>query len=308
MSRYARPQAFRAALEERIRSHTRVTGRSHNRFRLRLVMDRFAARVVQVFGDHVVLKGGMVLELRLQGARSTRDLDLHLTAPSAETLAHLQEAGRRDLGDHLTFEVVPDPRHPTIDAEGMRYEGLRFRVQARLGGLRYSDPFGVDAAFAEPMTGDPDEIRGSDFLGFAGIDAPSLRVYPVETHIAEKLHAYTMPRSRPNSRVKDLPDIALLARARALDASELRYALRQTFDHRGIHPVPSQVPPPAEAWRVPYRRMAEQDRLPWSDLDAVHQAVASFLDPVLGGGRGRWTVETWSWDDEGDRARHDGTA
>ena len=46
-----------------------------------------------------------------------------------------------------------------------------------------------------------------DVLAFAGIAPPTLRLYPVETHIAEKLHAYTLPRPRPNSRVKDLPDL-----------------------------------------------------------------------------------------------------
>jgi len=30
-----------------------------------------------------------------------------------------------------------------------------------------------------------------DVLAFAGIAPPTLRLYPIETHIAEKLHAYT---------------------------------------------------------------------------------------------------------------------
>jgi hypothetical protein len=74
-----------------------------------------------------------------------------------------------------------------------------------------------------------------DVLSFAGIAPPILRLYPLETHIAEKLHAYTMPRSRPSSRVKDLPDIALLATAQILDAKRLREALEQTFTFRETH-------------------------------------------------------------------------
>jgi hypothetical protein len=31
----------------------------------------------------------------------------------------------------------------------------------------------------------------------------------IETHIAETLHAHTLPRERPNTRVKDLPDLVL---------------------------------------------------------------------------------------------------
>ncbi len=75
----------------------------------------------------------------------------------------------------------------------------------------YSRPFGVDVAFGDPLVGEPDIVTGDDILGFAGIAPPSLRLYPVVSHIAEKLHAFTMPRPRPNTRVRDLPDLALLA-------------------------------------------------------------------------------------------------
>ncbi|MEO6576624.1 MAG: hypothetical protein ABIP89_22450 [Polyangiaceae bacterium] len=32
-------------------------------------------------------------------------------------------------------------------------------------------------------------LVADDLLAFAGIAPPSLRLYPIETHIAEKLHA-----------------------------------------------------------------------------------------------------------------------
>ncbi|MBW2256390.1 MAG: nucleotidyl transferase AbiEii/AbiGii toxin family protein [Deltaproteobacteria bacterium] len=262
---------------------------------MRLVMDRLAGRIAAEFGDEVVFKGGVVLELRLAEARATKDLDLRLVGDPDQALARIRRAGRSDLGDHLVFEVQPDPRHPTIDAEGMQYEELRFRVQARLAGKVYGGPFGVDVAFAEPLVGEPELLSGSGILEFAGVPPPTLRVYPLETHIAEKLHAYTMPRSPPNSRVKDLPDIALLARVRAIDAPVLRRALRRTFEHRDVHPVPSALPEPPSSWRVPYDRLASRDRLPWSDLDAVFEAARGFIEPALMGGTGRWDPVSWVW-------------
>lgn len=76
MKRYNTPLAFKEALESRLRTAARDTGRDQNRLRMRLVMDRFAARVALEYGDDVVFKGGVVLELRLHEARSTKDLDM----------------------------------------------------------------------------------------------------------------------------------------------------------------------------------------------------------------------------------------
>ena len=120
--------------------------------------------------------------------------------------------------------------------------------------------------------------------------------WPIETHIAEKLHAYTMPRTRPNSRVKDLPDLALLASAQELDAKRLHAALEETFAFRKTHPLPGSLPVPAEAWRMPYEAMAREDQLRWATLDDVTGTVKAFLDPVLGGGLdATWLPAEWRW-------------
>jgi len=85
-------------------------------------------------------------------------------------------------------------------------------VQTRREGVQPA--FGVDVAFGDPILGEPEVVVAEDVLAFAGIAPPTLRLYPIESHIAEKLHAYSMPRNYPNSRVKDFPDIALLATVR----------------------------------------------------------------------------------------------
>lgn len=62
--KYESPAAFKQALEHRLRT-TSTSGVDFARRRQLLVFDRFLARVVQVMGDAAVLKGGLVLELRL---------------------------------------------------------------------------------------------------------------------------------------------------------------------------------------------------------------------------------------------------
>ena len=106
----------------------------------------------------------------------------------------------------------------------------------------YGQPFGVDVAYGDPTFGELEVVLADDVLSFAGIAPPAVRVYPIETHIAEKLHAYTMPRQRPNTRVKDLPDMALLATAQPIDGKRLRKAFEQTFVFRKTHALPSSLP------------------------------------------------------------------
>lgn len=289
---YATAAAAKQAIEQRLRSFS--VSSPVNRSRQLLVFDRFLARVSQVFGDAAVLKGGLALELRLHQARTTKDVDLRLMGSSADVLANLQRAGRLDLGDFMSFEVKAHPDHP--DIQDVQYDGLRFQARCMLAGKIYGDAFGVDVAFADPILGEPDEIVAGDVLGFMGLEPPKLRVYPVETHIAEKLHAYTMPRARLNSRVKDLPDFALLAMAGELESLRLRRAIDQTFAFRNTHPAPTTLPAPPEGWREPYEAMAKKDSLPWTTLAEVTQAATAFLAPVLAGGlTATWDRESWSW-------------
>ena len=113
--------------------------------------------------------------------------------------------------------------------------------------------------------------------------------------MAEKLHAYTMPRERENTRVKDLPDLALLASLGSIDGAELRRGIDATFDFRRSHEVPEMIPEPPPAWEAVYARMAAADDLRWKSIADLVLAVRSFIDPVLDGRTGSWDADPWSW-------------
>jgi hypothetical protein len=127
------------------------------------------------------------------------------------------------------------------------------------------------------------------------VATPSFAVYPRTTHVAEKLHAYTVPRPTPNSRVRDLPDLAILASIAPMPGADLRAALEQTFAHRATHPLPDSLVDPPERWREPYRELAEANRLLWKELEEVHRAARAFLDPVLAGESKNWNPASWTW-------------
>ena len=143
---YASPETFQQALEQRLKSSSK-SGGDFTRRRQLLVFDRFLARVVATVGDAATLKVGLVLELRLERARTTKDVDLRIVGSPGELLAKLQQAGRLDLGDFMTFEIVPDDEHPEMLNDAVQYDGLRFRAECKLAGKIYGQPFGVDVAF-----------------------------------------------------------------------------------------------------------------------------------------------------------------
>ena len=294
---YATPLAFKQALEQRLRNQTNDSA-SLSRTRQLLVFDRYLARASQVFGDAVVLKGGLVLEMRLGRARATKDIDLRLTGSPENVLANLQAAARLNLRDFLSYEVTADARHPVMTRDGMKYEGMRFQCECRLAGKIYGQRFGIDVGMGDPIFGAPSRMIQDDTLDFAGIPPATLLIYPVVTHIAEKLHAYTMPRDRPNSRVKDLPDIALLAGTGPLAAADIRAAVQQTFLFRNTHTAPLVLPKPPSSWAVPYSTMARHDDLRWPDLDELASVVSAFLDPILSSKEPQdqhWDPTSWSW-------------
>lgn len=296
MTRYRTPAAFRAALDARMRREAHATGRQIERVIRVYLMHRFIARILGELGDAVTVKGGIALELRLERARSTKDIDVRLNAGIADVLGRMQRACADSSPlDHLSFLVETAPDDPDIDGDGVIYEGFRYRAQALFAGKRYGGAFGVDVAFGDPMTGARDGVNAPNLLDI--VDAPPLVVplYPIATHLAEKLHAYTLPRERTNHRLKDLVDIALVAAEMSIDGAGLRRALDQTFRFRASHPLVGAVPPPPDEWRVRYPTEQRANLLPWTTLDEVHAAAARFFDPVLGDERGVWAPASQTW-------------
>jgi len=128
--------------------------------------------------------------LALHGLSEALPARIHLTVPASWA--------RRRL-------TVP-PAYILIDPPPRGGEG-------RLGGRPYGDRLGVDVVLGEPMVDIPDLLASSDILAFIGIERPRFPTVPVAAHVAEKFHAHTLPRPRPNSRVKDLPDLAQVTAA-----------------------------------------------------------------------------------------------
>jgi nucleotidyltransferase AbiEii toxin of type IV toxin-antitoxin system len=294
--KYGEPADFKQALENHLKKHAAAAGVDIKWMRQRWVFERFLARLTLHFGDRVILKGGVALALRLPGARFTRDVDLRFSGSPERLAVELSAMGALRIDeDFLSITVEPDPKHPTIEADGLKYGGQRFRVEAALAGKVYGTRFGVDVVFGEAMARPAEIIPGSDLFAFASIPPIQILAHAREVHLAEKLHAFTALRARENTRVKDLPDIALLALTGPFEGQAVRATIQSTFDARGTHALPVAVPLPPESWRVPYARMAQENHLRWASLEEITQVARAFLDPVLRGEDGTWNPLTWTW-------------
>jgi len=266
--RYATAAAFRRALEDRLQDTAREEGVDLQRLRRQVAFDRLLARLFQAAQPAAlpwVLKGGYAMELRINAARTTKDIDLTMRSflspgekkddkRNLAVLEKLQEAAAFRSDDFFVFTIG----EPISDLAAAPYGGARFPVEARLDGRVFAG-FHLDVGIGDVVMEPLEVIEGRDWLGFAGIASPSLYIIPREQQFAEKLHAYTLPRKgAANTRVRDLVDMVLLIQSGTLDKAQVGEAIRLTFDRRGSHTLPKALPKPPSDWNKPYDGLAKE--------------------------------------------------
>jgi len=281
---YVTAGAFRSALEERLKSISQTEQMDVNRLRRQVSFDRLLARLFRVEPAPWALKGGYALELRFKTARSTIDIDLTLqpvvgvtgqAEVSRVVREMLQSAANISLEDWFEYRIGA----PVMDLEAAPYGGARYPVEARMDGRVFSR-FHLDAGIGDEVMQPIETIECREWLAFAGIKGPRVQMIPREQQFAEKLHAYTLPRSSANSRVKDLVDLALLVESDGLVAERVQEAVRLTFQRRGTHASPSSLPPPPPDWGKRFEALAEECRLPKA-MDSVFDGVRAYVEAVL---------------------------
>jgi len=284
---YATAGAFRRALEERLKSMSQTEQIDINRLRRQVSFDRLLARLFREDPAPWVLKGGYALELRFKSARSTIDIDLTLqrvvvavegSDPVQAIREMLQAMAGVSFDDWFEYTIGP----PVMDLTAAPYGGARYSVETRMNGRIFAR-FHLDAGVGDVVIQPLETAECHDWLGFAGIEKPRVRMISREQQFAEKIHAYTLPRSSPNSRVKDLVDLALLSADNQLDRRRVISALHLTFDRRRTHILPTTLSVPPPEWQTPFRALAEECGLQ-TDIAEVFDNVREFLENVAIGG------------------------
>jgi predicted nucleotidyltransferase component of viral defense system len=185
--KYDTAEAFRAALDQRIRNEATTTTLPIMRLRKRVAFERFLARLAVAEPGSWVLKGALALELRLGvRTRMTKDIDLAGADDEQTATTRLVAAQAINLDDHFSFDVACTAVLDQAEA----FRAARYSVTAEVAGRRF-EQFPVDVALNEQPTAPSERLPIPSLLGFADIQPIEMPVIAIEQHIAEKVHAYT---------------------------------------------------------------------------------------------------------------------
>jgi hypothetical protein len=223
------PHNVSASVHQRLLNIARETARPFDDVLQYFAMERFLYRLSQTkHADSFVLKGALLFRIwDTPDSRATRDIDLLAYLDnSPDNLADIV----RDIctvdsaDDGLEFEPeTVDARRIKEDAD---YEGVRIRFRGQLGNARVH--MQVDIGFGDPVHPAAVEAYYPTLLE---LPAPSLRVYPPETVVAEKAEAMVHLGSL-NSRMKDFYDIWRMSQHFNFEGTVLCEAIRRTFGNR----------------------------------------------------------------------------
>lgn len=294
--------ALWAAVGARAKFTARATGVESGAIVRRFVFGRFLARVFHDPSAPWVLKGGTAVLARVHDARTTKDVDLLNEELDLErAIEALRAAAALDLHDHFRFVVTKVER--SLGAAGQpELDGCRVNLDAYCGTAKKGS-FGVDLVTGSLMTTAP-ELHTDPVLDLRGVPAPTVRLYPVVDHVADKLCAtqatYGAAGDLPSSRVRDLVDLVVFARTQDVDGAALIAAIAGEWTHRALPGDPRFAPPPG--WERLFPALAR--KVPAvADLTAYADAVTlveTFLRPALDGTAGgrRWAAGDLAWHDQ----------
>jgi hypothetical protein len=281
---YETPGALRAALEARMAAPQGTTVPGLERLRRRAVFERLLVRLDHANPGQWVLKGGMALEVRLgDRARTTRDLDLALRMAADDDAATVRDHVIEALADDPErdgFEFRVGPAR-AIDLDEAGRPGWRFAIDARLDGRTFAN-VRLDVVARTEEISATDRITLHSMLAFAGFPDHQIEAVDPAQHFAEKLHAFTRPHGdRPNSRVKDLPDLLLLVDQGLNPSVELLTAVGHVFAVRSTHEMPVELPDPPADWADRYATLADELGLRAGTVDEAMATLRPFWAATL---------------------------
>jgi predicted nucleotidyltransferase component of viral defense system len=290
----AAPGNVAASVRQRLSNVAKERGEDFEQILVRYALERLLYRLSKSrHVENFVLKGALLFRLWFDlEQRPTRDADFLGLGPADTKLLHtifleLIEL-KIDHNDGLVFDVA------SLKAEEIRkdagYPGVRVSLQAELARARI--PVQCDIGFGDAVTPEPTRQHYPTLLD---MPAPTLRAYPLETVVAEKLEAL-VKLGAFNSRLKDYFDLWVLMRYEQLGRELIPQAIRATFERRGTK-LPDAIPAGlseefAGAKATMWLAFLKRSGLKAPVLSEVVSALGEFYWPLLQSAAGTKTVTT----------------
>ncbi len=289
--RYATPEAFRRALDDRLKTAAAARGRDVNLMRRQFLLQRYLARVFHDPASPWVLKGGTGLLVRLPGARHSQDIDLlHLDdAELAAAVAELRRVADIRGLDPFTFTVG----EPTQMLGGVA--GATVRITVSLG-VAVLDRFPLDLSTGRVLVAGLERHQLQPMVEIEDVAAlPEVTLYPLPDQIADKVAAMVERHGiggRASTRYRDLVDLVLIVGSCEIDAQLTRAALSAQAQRRELT-LPLTLSAPSPAWMSGYRDAVGDATLPAGlrTLQAALTAAGGCVNALLDG-----TVTHGTWD------------
>ena len=251
----------------------------------RYVQERLLYRLsVSDEASNFCVKGGLLLSFYNEGnlLRPTEDIDFNGFDPDSD-ITTLQEA----LQTILSVDVPDDGVR--FLAETMKVEkdrvglipGGKVSMQALVHTAKVD--IRVDVGFGNPINPEVRRIVMPTILGNIA-PQPEVLAYPLETVIAEKIHAMVQF-GIDNTRVKDYFDMWMLAGMHTLDGALLVEAVTRTFEAQQREIPPAELDGltadfadyAADSWQRFLRKIDSKSAVA---LDEVVEVLSEMIHPV----------------------------
>ena len=231
------------------------------------------------------IKGGVLLSAYNNGdlLRPTEDIDFNGFDKNAD-IATVETALKKILATPVAddgVQFILDTMTVKKDRVGI-IPGGKIALQATVHSAKVE--IRVDVGFGNPVSPEVRTIIMPTLLDGVA-PKPKVLAYPLETVIAEKVHAMAQF-GAPNTRVKDYFDVWMLMKTHSFEGQELVDALVRTFEaqEREIPSTPIEgltedfVDEQEGAWKAFLKRIDHRSKL---DLGQVVEEIAELVNPVI---------------------------
>jgi predicted nucleotidyltransferase component of viral defense system len=217
------------SVKARLLNYSHKNSLEFNSVLLQYLQERFLFRISKsLYSKNFILKGALLfLAHDISRLRPTKDIDLLGSSVPNKTDSIkeiFQEIAVINFEDGIVFDSSSVTAEEIIEQD--EYHGIRIYLVAGIGSARQK--IQIDIGFGDVIYPESLEIDYPTLLDF---EAPRLKVYSIESAVAEKFEA-AVSLGLATSRMKDFYDLHFFASNQLFNLLTLHNALIETFNNR----------------------------------------------------------------------------